>query len=127
MFVSNTNAWRGIIDTLAPRLTMTGAATGQQLDSETNTQRYEIRYVCRAEDWSLLEESFDCPGNAIQPAERTFNNDSILQAQFPELTLLTTMVNSYTVWAEDPTPNGTLTACDVMDHCATVNVQATAS
>ncbi|MFN8445073.1 MAG: LamG-like jellyroll fold domain-containing protein, partial [Caldilineaceae bacterium] len=121
-------AWRGVIDMLAPRLSFTATATGASyLDSATNTQRYEIRYVCRAEDWSLIESSFDCPGNAGQPPERTFNNDPILQAQFPELSLLTTMVNSYTVWAEDPTPTGTLTACDSVDHCATVNVETSAA
>ena len=119
-------AWRGVIDMLAPRLTFTATATGEsRLDN--GTQLYEIRYVCRAEDWTLIEESFDCPGNASQPPSRSFNSDPLLQAQFPELTLLTTMVNTYTIWAESPTPSGTLTACDSVGHCATLNVQATAA
>jgi hypothetical protein len=118
----NNYAWRGVIDVVNPRVTLVGRATGQSyLDTATNTPRYEIAYTCRAEDFQLNEESFNCAGNSQRPPARSFNNDPILRSQFPDLTLLTTLVNTYTVWAESTTPTGSLTACDVYGRCTTVN------
>ncbi|MCE7989828.1 MAG: hypothetical protein DYG89_52445, partial [Caldilinea sp. CFX5] len=121
----NGNLWRGLIDVVAPRVTLSGRATGQSyLDTATNTQRYEIAYTCRAADFQLNEVSFTCAGNSQRPAAKTFNNDPLLKQQFPDLTLLTTLVNTYTVWAASPTPTGSLTACDAYSHCTTVNATA---
>ena len=116
----NGNVWRGLIDTVAPRLTLTGRATGQSyLDTATNTQRYEIAYTCRADDFQLNEAAFTCAGNAQRPPAKSFNNDPLLKQPFPDLTLLTTLVNTYTVWADSPTPTGALSACDAYGHCTT--------
>jgi hypothetical protein len=121
----SSNIWRGLIDTVAPRVTLTGRATGQSyLDTATNTQRYEITYTCRASDFQLYEATFDCAGNSQRPPTRSFNNDPLLKQQFPDLTLLTTLVNTYTVWAASPTPTGSLTACDAYNRCTTVNATA---
>ncbi|MCB0183190.1 MAG: LamG domain-containing protein, partial [Caldilineaceae bacterium] len=123
--VLNSNAWRGLIDTVAPRVTLTGQATGQSyLDTATNRTRYELTYICRAADFLLDESSFDCAGNAQQPPRRDFNTDPVLQARFPDLALLSTLVNTYTVWAENTTPTGSLTACDAYGHCTTANASA---
>ena len=117
--------WRGLVDTVAPRVTLTGRATGQSyLDTATNTQRYEIAYTCLASDFQLYEATFTCAGNSQRPPARSFNNDPLLKQQFPDLTLLTTLVNTYTVWAASPTPTGSLTACDAYNHCTTVNATA---
>jgi len=118
--VANGNLWRGLIDNVAPRVTLSGRATGQSyLDTATNTPRYEINYTCRAEDFHLNEAGFTCPGNSQRPPAKSFNNDPLLKQQFPDLTLLSTLVNTYTVWAASPTPTGSLTACDAYGHCTT--------
>ena len=124
----NNYAWRGVIDMVNPRVTLTGRATGQSyLDTATNTTRYEIAYTCRAVDFQLDEASFNCAGNGQRSPVQGFNNDPILQAQFPDLTLLNTLVNTYTVWAASPTPTGSLTACDVYGRCTTANATAAAN
>ena len=121
----SSNLWRGLIDVVNPRVTLSGRATGQSyLDTATNTQRYEIVYTCRAEDFQLNEAAFNCAGNAQRPPVRTFNNDPLLKQQFPDLTLLTTLVNTYTVWADNSTPTGSLTACDAYGHCTTATATA---
>lgn len=123
--VTNGNLWRGLIDNVAPRVTLSGRATGQSyLDTATNTQRYEVVYTCRAEDFHLNEASFACPGNATQAAVKRFNTDPLLKQQFPDLTLLSTLVNTYTVWAASPTPIGSFTACDAYGHCTTAAATA---
>ena len=124
----NNYAWRGVIDVVNPRVTLTGRATGQSyLDTATNTTRYEIAYTCRAVDFQLDEASFNCAGNGQRSPVQGFNSDPILQAQFPDLTLLNTLVNTYTVWAASPTPTGSLTACDVYGRCTTANATAAAN
>ena len=121
-------AWRGVIDTMNPRVTLSGQATGQSyLDTATNTTRYEIIYTCRATDFQLDKASFSCAGNSQRPPVQGFSSDPILQAQFPDFTLLNTLVNTYTVWADSPTPTGSLTACDVYGHCTTANASSTGS
>ncbi len=116
----SSDIWRGLIDTVAPRVTLTGRATGQSYtDTATNTPRYEIVYTCRAADFLLNEASFNCAGNAQRSPLRSFNSDPLLKARFPDLTLLNTLVNTYTLWATAPTPTGSLTACDAYGHCTT--------
>jgi len=120
------NAWRGIVDTNAPRVTLSGQATGQSyLDTATGTPRYEITYTCRAEDFQLNEASFNCAGNAVRPPTHTFNTNATFKQLFPDLSLLTTLVNTYTVWAESSTPVGELTTCDILNQCTTAGVPAT--
>ena len=109
----DSGAWRGIADGVAPRVTFTGAATGQSfLDANTNTRQYEMRYTCRAEDWQLNEATFDCPGNSQQTPTRGFNTDPALLAQFPSLSVLNAMTNTYTVWQANTQPVGSARACD---------------
>lgn len=116
----SSDIWSGLIDMMAPRVTLTGRVTGQSYtDAATNTPRYEIVYTCRAADFLLNEASFTCAGNAQRSPLRGFNPDPLLKERFPDLTLLNTLVNTYTVWATTPTPTGTLTACDAYGHCTT--------
>ncbi len=115
----NDGIWRGLIDNVAPRVTISGTATGQSVLDANNVRKYEVKYSCVATDWQLDESKFNCPGNAIQPASRGFNNDPILQSQFPTLTLLSTLSNTWTIWQPSNIPNGTLTACDTTGKCST--------
>jgi len=126
--LANGNLWRGLIDTMNPRITLAGRATGQSyLDTATNTQRYEIVYTCRAEDFHLNEATFNCAGNTQRSPAKSFNSDALLKQQFPDLTLLSTLVNTYTVWAASPTPTDTLTACDAYGHCTTATSTSSAT
>ncbi|MFN8487403.1 MAG: LamG-like jellyroll fold domain-containing protein [Caldilineaceae bacterium] len=123
--LTNGNLWRGIIDTTNPRVTLTGRATGAILiDPTTNTTQFEVRYTCRAEDWQLKEAAFTCAGNGQQPPTRSFNQDPLLKQQFPDLSLLTVLTNTYTLWQPTAQPSGAASACDVSGHCTTATASA---
>ncbi|MFN8440654.1 MAG: LamG-like jellyroll fold domain-containing protein [Caldilineaceae bacterium] len=116
------NAWRGAIDTLDPRVSMTATATGANyFDAASNQTMNEIRFVCTATDRHLSEESFDCPGNSIQPPVRSFSDDAALQALFPDQTIRSGLANTYTLWLPTTTPSATVSACDVVGHCASAS------
>ena len=83
-----------------------------------------MRYVCRADDWQLNEATFECPGNAQQTPSRGFNTDPALLAQFPGLSLLNVMSNTYTVLQANPQPVGSARACDSTGKCSTTTLAA---
>ncbi|MEZ4615833.1 MAG: LamG-like jellyroll fold domain-containing protein [Caldilineaceae bacterium] len=123
----NPNVWRGVIDTLAPRLVITGTATGATyLDPRDDQRRYAVHYTCVAHDEHLDEASFVCPGSEQRPAVRTFDDDETLHQHFPDWTVRTGLVLSYTVWQTNTVPNATVAACDVFGHCASDTAQGVA-
>jgi hypothetical protein len=120
------NQWRGIIDVLAPRMLMSATPTGlSYFDPVMGAQRYAIAYVCAAVDRNLNGDSFDCPGEGIQPPLRSFENNPGLQALFPDLTIRNGLAISYTLWETTTTPAATVNACDTLGHCASASTPGT--
>ena len=121
----NSGAWRGIIDTRAPRVVMTATATGATyVNTADNTQRYEVRFVCAAQDRNLNEAAFACPGKGLVEPVRSFDSISALQALFPDLTLRTGLAISYTLWTTSTTPAAKVSACDSFGRCAQASTGA---
>ncbi|MFN8471196.1 MAG: LamG-like jellyroll fold domain-containing protein [Anaerolineae bacterium] len=122
----NANAWRGIIDTQAPRVVMTATPTGASYVSRgANVTYYEVKFTCAAVDRYLDVSSFKCPGNALRPPTRSFENNPGLQALFPDWTALNGLANTYTLWVPTQTPAATASACDIYGHCTTVSTPGT--
>jgi hypothetical protein len=122
------NLWRGVIDTTAPRLVMTGTPTGATFeDAATNTTRYAVQFLCAAQDRNLSEPSFTCPGEGLAEPVRSFENNPALQQLFPDLTTRSGLAISYTVWVTSTTPAATLSACDSFGHCATASTPGAAN
>jgi hypothetical protein len=120
------NQWRGIIDTQAPRVVMTAVTSGVSFfNNADNTQRYEIRFVCAAVDRYLYEESFECPGEGLQPLIRSFENNPAMQALFPDRTIRNGLAISYTLWESTQQPPATARACDSFSHCSEASTPGT--
>jgi Ca2+-binding RTX toxin-like protein len=120
------NVWHGIIDTLAPRVTIAATPTGQQFyDTRQNVTRYEIAYTCAAVDRHLSGASFGCAGNTYQPPMRSFDDDPSLQGLFPDLTMRSGLSMAFFRWEPSATPGAQIRACDVYGHCAAANTQPT--
>ena len=122
------NVWRGLIDTRAPRLTLTAKATGASyLDPATNTRRYAISYLCAAQDNYLDEARFQCPGEPLPPPVRSFENNAALQSLFPDWSIRSGLAISYTQWEASTQPGATMRACDIYGHCATAQATLAAA
>ena len=122
------NVWRGIIDTTAPRVSIVVTATGASyFDEPSDSDRYEFEYQCLAEDRYLSEPTFACPGDAIQEPVRSFNIDPLVQAIFPDRTILYQLENTYAAWEDSQQPLATLQACDIFGHCATDSTGVTST
>jgi Ca2+-binding RTX toxin-like protein len=120
--------WRGVIDTQAPRVAFTATPTGASyFDAASQTQRSATTYVCGATDRYLSEADFVCPGEALQPPTRIYDNDPVLQSLFPDRTIRSGLVISYTLWETTPRPAATMRACDSYGHCATASTPAGAA
>jgi len=120
------NVWHGIIDTLAPRVTIAATPTGEQFyDTGQNVTRYEIAYTCAAVDRHLSGASFGCAGNTYQPPMRSFDDDPSLHGLFPELTMRSGLSMAFFRWEPSATPGAQARACDLYGHCAAANTQAT--
>jgi len=120
------NLWHGIIDTLAPRVTIAASATAEQFyDTGRNQTRYEIAYACVAVDRHLSGASFGCAGNTFQPPERSFDDDPSLRGLFPDLTVRSGLSIAFFRWEPSATPGAQARACDLYGHCAAANSQAT--
>jgi hypothetical protein len=114
--------WRGDIDTRAPRVVLTAKPTGAvYFDTAANTYRAAVSYVCGAQDQYLNEASFSCPGTNLPPPTRSFDNDPIVQNLFPDLTIRSGLVISYTVWEAVGSFTRTAKACDTHGTCTTVD------
>ncbi len=120
------DAYRGVIDLVNPRVTFTGRATGASMMDGDGHKSFEVVYTCDAQDAWLNEDAFNCPGNSIQPPTRTMNADPIVRAFAPDITYVTRLVNTYTVWQASNTPTGSLRACDIYGRCTTQAVQVAA-
>jgi hypothetical protein len=125
-------AWRGIIDTLAPRVTFTTRPTGATYtyrDQGRQIRMYAVQFTCAAADRYLKKSAFDCPGNRIRPPTQVFSTGTMLQSLFPDLTLRTALVNIYTQWMTTTQPVATTRACDTYGRCAsaTTNPQASST
>lgn len=118
--------WRGVIDTQAPRVTFTAAPTGVSAPDQSG-RIYEVRFTCAAADRYLNDASFMCPGNAFQPPTRVFSTSAALQALFPDRTILSALVNTYTLWLTTTTPAATTSACDDAGRCAAASTGGQAS
>jgi len=112
------NAWRGIVDTRAPRLTLVAEPTG---NVARKGSALEFSYACIAEDLFISEPSFACPGRTLQTTVRFFSEDPVVQSLFPGLTVLSRLENVYTKWERSAQPDVTLTACDLFGNCAVQN------
>jgi hypothetical protein len=115
------SAWRGLIDSTAPRTVATAQWTGAQFwNPVLGVQQYNVLYTCAASDRHLDESGFDCPGNTLQPPTRIFEENPALQALFPDLTVRSGLVNSYTLWANAPAPPIAARSCDIFGQCIAV-------
>ncbi len=121
-------AWHGIVDTLAPRVTVGATPTGRQYyDDAARATRYEVAYSCTAADRYLAGAGFSCAGNRFQPPTRTFDDDPVQRELFPDLTLRSGLSISFRRWEATPTPAAQARACDVYGHCAEATTQAAAA
>ncbi len=111
--------WSGIIDTRAPRLSLTATATGRTLQAGT---RVEVGYACAAEDLFLDLAKFDCPGVSAKPATRTelaaSSLKTALQTTFPGMAVIAKLSVSYNSWEASTSKNFTLKGCDIFGNCS---------
>ncbi len=113
------NVWRGVVDTLAPRVALSVTPTGASYwNPAIGATLHEVTFTCAAEDRHLTELGFICPGNSEQPPTRSFDINPAVQALFPDLTLRDGLFNTWTLWAPTTTPSATVEACDSFGHCA---------
>ncbi|MFN8446941.1 MAG: LamG-like jellyroll fold domain-containing protein [Caldilineaceae bacterium] len=119
-------AWRGIIDTLAPRVTVSGTLSSPWLNPTLNKSFYNVSVSCNVLDRYVDEASFTCPANGIPPV-RQFNTNPNLQALFPDRTILNGLVVSNTYATDAPNSQYVTRACDGYGHCSTATINPTAS
>jgi Ca2+-binding RTX toxin-like protein len=112
------NAWRGLIDTLAPRITVSGTRGAVSwFDYGSGQQMYDIAYTCTVTDRYLDEHSFGCPTGGAT-AVRTFDINPALQALFPDRTIRNGLTVSASYWWPDPNVAIAGSGCDAYGHCA---------
>ncbi len=121
----NANVWRGVIDTTAPRVTLTARTTGAQYTDAAGVRRVQRGYACVAEERYLNDASVVCSNkpSGVQ-FSRAFSDDLALQALFPDLVQRTALSASYFLWEPVTLPAATARACDVYTHCTTTPAQA---
>jgi hypothetical protein len=120
------NVWRGTIDTLAPRVVLTANPTGAiYFDPTSNKYRAAVSYVCGAQDMHLNGQGFNCPGNNLPAPSSSFSNDPVLKGLFPDITIRSGLVISYTLWQEINLGAQTMQACDDLGHCSTTSTIVT--
>lgn len=119
------SAWRGVIDTLAPRVVVTGSRSSYSwLDPNTGVPQYNLVFTCTATDRYLDETTFGCPANGATPV-RTFDADLVLQALFPDRTIRNGLTVNAAYPSPDPNATINLRACDLYGHCANVSTPLT--
>ncbi len=119
------NVWRGVIDTAAPRVVVTGTrSTIFWTDPNTGAQNYEFIFTCTATDRYLDEPSFTCPANGATLV-RTFDTNPILQALFPDRTIRNGLTVAASDWLTDPNATITASACDVYGRCTSFGTPLT--
>ena len=124
----NPDVWRGVIDTAAPRVSLTARPTGAERTDNKGVRRVERGYVCIAEDRALDDTSLVCSNKpSTVQFSRSFANDAALQALFPDLSQRTGLSAAYFLWEPATLPAATVRACDIYNHCTTANAQTTSA
>ncbi|MBI1296143.1 hypothetical protein GC175_14410 [bacterium] len=117
------NQWRGVIDNLAPRITVQAGATGVlYLDPVTGAPRYDIEITdVTAADLHLDRAGFvtSC-GNGVQPTP-DYIDAAWKENFFPGITLRNQLTVQCHFWATEANPSVDVTACDSFGQCTTVN------
>ncbi len=116
------NVWRGVIDTLAPRLSITRTNQEKDFFASGTGWVYYLDIRCTATDRYLDDTRFSCPADVIRPPVRDFDTGgaqgAAMQALFPDRTIRNEMTNSAAWWSISPLENATVRACDIYGHCA---------
>jgi hypothetical protein len=113
------NVWRGVIDTQAPRVVITGTrGASSWFDYNSGQQMYDVAFTCTATDRYLDETSFSCPAGGATPV-RAFDTNPVLQALFPDRTIRNGLTVSAAYWWPDPNLVIQASACDSYGHCTT--------
>ncbi len=121
----SSNVWRGVIDTLAPRVTVVGTRSSTTwFNPQTGLQMYGLNFTCTATDRYLDEPSFYCPAGGAIPV-RTFDSNPTLQTLFPDRTIRNGLTVVAAYWFPDPNVTITVNACDVYGRCATFGTPLT--
>ncbi|MEZ4869224.1 MAG: RICIN domain-containing protein [Caldilineaceae bacterium] len=115
------NVWRGVIDTLAPRIAINGAVSTPWFNPSLNKNFSNISVTCTVDDRYVNESSFTCPANGALPVRR-FNTDPNLQALFPDRTILNGLTVSNTYATDTPNVQFVTRACDGYGHCSTASI-----
>ena len=117
------NAWRGIIDLVAPRVSIVRTESGWGNTSNTGVRFEHVKYNCIATDRYLVAGAFACPGVTLSSqAKRVFNTD--LENLFPDRTILEVM--EYTTYRfEASSPSESIKACDLFGKCSTASAGQT--
>ncbi|MCP4164656.1 MAG: LamG domain-containing protein [Chloroflexi bacterium] len=118
-----TNLWRGIIDTLPPRVAFMGGATGQFYFHETTGDPVvDIGYEFEAEDLHLDIEQFQSLCTGRGEIERGYLDEPWVEELFPDLTMRDSLALACHDWAEQANPTEQAQACDVYGHCTNVEL-----
>ncbi len=122
------NLWQGVIDTLPPRITLNGNATGIfYLDPGTGAPRYDIAYEIAAEDLHLDKDRFQALCTDRSQADRGYLNEPWVKKLFPDLTVRNRLHLACHDWAPDPNPLQQAQACDLYGNCTNVSLTVNTS
>gem|GEM_PF-2360372 len=110
-------AWRGVVDTVAPRLDFVGTPTGRVTASRA---RREIAYHCSAVDTYLALDAFDCPGESTAAPVQGFTSDPATDSLFPGAARLSSLTIDYKRWEYLAAPAPTMRACDQFGNCTSL-------
>jgi hypothetical protein len=109
------NAWRGIIDTVAPRMAVDAAKGPPWFNATLGRTMFDLSLRCGAVDRYIKEDTFQCPAGGAPV--RTIDNDPNLQALFPDRTIVSGLSNSASYPYDDPNVGVVFTSCDGYGHC----------
>jgi len=112
------SAWRGIIDTEFPRVSLVVTPTGEfYRDPATNVIYYDIRYTVSAEDLHLDETAFETPCNGVSQMQRSYLDSHWLRTLFPDLTSRYRLEVSCNRWETSHDPFVRVSSCDLYGNC----------
>lgn len=127
------NAWRVVVDTRAPALSVTAQHTGRSYVDANGLVFYEFGYSCAATDLHVAEQGFSCTpesqaaatlaANTTPPLERGFVTDLVLEPLFPDRTVRNRLATAFSTWEQSPSPSTSAQACDQYGNCATASAQ----
>jgi hypothetical protein len=110
------NVWRGVIDTLAPRVVVNGTRGAGAWNNHSGERMHAFTFTCAATDRYLNDLTFHCPGGG--PPVRHFDTNPNIQALFPDRTIVNSLTVSTTYWGPDLNVPITASVCDTYGHCA---------